>query len=81
MRNEADYASESIRKGFRALLEEAAGQQAVQKLLVPVTEPEKALAGFLESLGFEHAGNEREALYLHGGYRDVHVYAARIANE
>jgi radical SAM protein with 4Fe4S-binding SPASM domain len=74
MRNEGDYASDSIRKGFRAILKEASGQQAIRRLLVPVSAKERGLAGFLESVGFAHEGTLREAMYLHGVYHDITLY-------
>jgi uncharacterized protein len=75
MRNEADYASESIRKGFRAILKEAGAQQSIRRLVVPVSPKEQELAAFLEAVGFKREGVLREALYLHGAYQDVTVYS------
>ncbi len=74
MRGDADYGSESVRKGFRAILKEAGGQQSIRRLLVPVSLRETALGVFLEAVGFKREGALREALYLHGGYHDVTVY-------
>jgi len=78
LRDEADYASDSIRKSFRAILQEAGGQQAVKRLTVPVSPKEQALRGFLEAIGFTQAGTQREALYLHGDYHDVTLYCADL---
>lgn len=74
LHSEADYASESVRKGFRAIIEEAGAQQAVSRLTVSAAPHESGLRAFLEAVGFEHVGDMREALYLHGGYHDVAVY-------
>jgi len=75
MRNGADYAAESIRKGFRAILKEAGAQQSIRRLTVPVSPKEQGLAAFLEAVGFKREGVLREALYLHGAYHDVTVYS------
>jgi uncharacterized protein len=75
MRDGADYASDAVRKGFRAILKEASAQQAIRKLLVPVSPKEHGLQGFLEATGFEREGILREALYLHGAYHDITVYS------
>ncbi len=74
MRDPADYASDTVRKGFRAILKEAGGQQAIRRLMTPVSSKEAGLRAFLESAGFTQAGVQREALYLHGAYHDVAVY-------
>jgi uncharacterized protein len=74
MRDKADYASESVRKGFRAILKEAAGQQPIRRLLAPVSSTEEELAAFLTSVGFRRVGEQREALYLHGEYSNVDFY-------
>ena len=74
MHAEANYASESVRKGFRAIIEEAGAQQAVTRLTVSAAPHETGLRAFLEGVGFDHAGDMREALYLHGAYHDVAVY-------
>ena len=74
-RKQADYASDSIRKGFRAILKETGGQQAFKRLSIPVSHQEPGLAAFLEAVGFRQDGVLREALYLHGGYHDVAMYS------
>ena len=76
MRDEADYASGAMRKGFRAILREAGGQQSVKRLTVPTSPNEQALRAFLEAIGFVRTGTQREALYLHGAYHDVTFYSA-----
>jgi radical SAM protein with 4Fe4S-binding SPASM domain len=77
-RKDADYGDAGIRRSFRAILQQASGQQAFQHLLVPAGPGEFALMGFLEAVGFIHAGTERKALYLHGAYHDVRVFALRL---
>ena len=79
MRDENDYAAESVRKGFRAILKEASAQQAVRALTIPAAVHEHALAAFLEALGFTRAGVQCEALYLHGAYHDVALYTLTTA--
>ena len=74
MRDEADYASDSIRKGFRAILKEVWGQQPIKRVLVPVSAHEPGLVAFLEAVGFKRAGALRQALFLHGKYGDVDIY-------
>lgn len=75
MRDEADYATEAIRKSFRAILKEAAGQSTVRQIVVPVSPKEKRLGQFLRAVGFQPLGVLREALYLHGSYHDVSLCA------
>jgi len=75
LHDEKDYAAETIRKGFRALLKEAAGQQAIRRLTVPAAPWETALQAFLEAVGFTREGVLREALYLHGRYHDVALFS------
>jgi RimJ/RimL family protein N-acetyltransferase len=74
MHDETDYASETVRRGFRAILKEASGQQAIRRLLVPAGPGEHGLQAFLEALGFTRAGVLREALYLHDHYHDVTLF-------
>jgi len=75
MCDEAHYASQEVRKGFRTILTEAAKQQALRTLTVPVSPAEPGLGAFLEAVGFAKEGVLREALYLHGQYHDVTVYS------
>ncbi|MCP4640876.1 MAG: hypothetical protein GY851_10600, partial [bacterium] len=37
LHDEADYASEDVRKGFRTILKEAGGQQSIRRVTVPVS--------------------------------------------
>lgn len=78
LRREADYADSGVRRGFRALLDEAGGQREIRRVTVPVGPREDALAAFLESAGFTLEGIEREALYLHGAYHDLRVYGITL---
>ena len=75
MRDESDYASDAVRKGFRAILKEAGALQAVKRLTVPVSPKEQGLRAFLEAVGFASEGVLREALYLHGAHHDVTLYS------
>ena len=78
LHSEDDYAADEVRRGFRALLKEAGGQQAIRRLTVPVSIPEKGLQGFLDAVGFKREGTLREALFLHGEYRDVYLYGLAL---
>lgn len=78
-RRDADYADSGVRRGFRALLDEAGGQREIRRVTVPVGPRENALAAFLESVGFALEGVEREALYLHHAYHDLRVYGIALA--
>lgn len=73
-RNASDYASDSIRRGFRAVLDEASRQQSIKRLVIAVRQEETDLQAFLEAIGFTKAGVQREALYLHGRYHDALTY-------
>ncbi len=78
LRDASDYMSPEIQKGCRLLLEEAGKQQTLRRVLTQAGEHEPPLHEFLRSLGFERVGTQREALYLHGRYHDVGVYALTI---
>lgn len=71
----AEYASPEIRKGCRLLLREAGKQQAIQKILVHAGDHEPHLQEFLRALEFEPVGTLRQALFLHGKYHNVTVFA------
>ena len=47
----------------------------MKRVVTPVSAAETGLQAFLESVGFTHTGVMREALYLHGEYQDVYLYA------
>ena len=74
MHDEADYAADDVRKGFRALLKEAGGQQSIRRLVIPASAPETSLQKFLEGIGFGREGTLRESLFVHDTYHDVHLY-------
>jgi len=78
LRDEASCHAETVRKGVRHLVRQAAENQAIDTVLTPVGPKEDALAGFLEAVGFQHIGTEREALYLHGAYHDVRIFALQL---
>ncbi|HOJ32777.1 MAG TPA: SPASM domain-containing protein [Candidatus Hydrogenedentes bacterium] len=75
LHNPAEYASPDIRKGCRLLLREAGKQQALRKILVYAGDHEPHLHEFLRALDLEPLGTLREALFLHGKYHDVTVFA------
>lgn len=79
LRDSAGYADKAIQRSFREILSEAAGQQAIRRLLTPVSSFDAGLPIFLESIGFNPVGTQREALYLHGTYHDVDIYAATLS--
>ncbi|MBM3288931.1 MAG: SPASM domain-containing protein, partial [Candidatus Hydrogenedentes bacterium] len=72
--NDTDYAADDVRKGFRALLKEAGGQQSIRRITVPAAAYETGLQKFLEAVGFAKEGTLREALFVHDAYHDVHLY-------
>ena len=73
-RKTADYGAGDIRKGLIYFLKQAGQQQGLRRITVHAVDYEEPLQGFLEACGFSREGTLREALYLHGIYRDVHVY-------
>lgn len=74
IRNPADCEAADIRKGVKTLLTEAAKQQQLRRLTVFALDSETGLHRFLEAIGFVREGIQREAVFLHGGYRDVAYY-------
>lgn len=80
MHDDADYAAEDVRKGFRTILKEAGGQQSIRRLTVPAAEYEKGLQGFLEGVGFRREGTLREGLFVHDAYHGVHIYGISTAD-
>ncbi len=72
--NEEDCASDSVRRGFRELLNQARAHLPASRLLVPVGPRETALAAFLEACGFNAVGDLREALFLNGAYHDIRIF-------
>ncbi len=77
-RNEADYASKSVRESFRFLLGETAGQQQLRRLLCPAGPGDTGLAQFLTAVGFREEGVLREALFLHGKHHDITLFSYTV---
>jgi len=80
MRDPKDYDAADVRKGFRALLEQAGNAHSLRRLVVPAMAQEAHLCAFLETAGFELEGTQREALFLHRQYHDVQIYGAALEN-
>lgn len=80
MRDPADYASGSIRRSFRAVLNEAASAYPVSRIVTPAGPGDAGLPAFLEAVGFRREGVQREALYLHGRYHDIEIYSLETAS-
>lgn len=79
LRAATDYAERAVRRSFATILDEAAGQQALRRLMIPVGPFDSGLADFLEACGFAVAGTQREGLFLHGHYHDVTLYSRDLA--
>ncbi len=71
----AHYEAEDIRKGLRLVLGEAGKQQGLRRVVTHAPDRDAPLHALLTALGFQKAGTQREALFLHGRYHDVSVYA------
>jgi len=80
MHDESDYRADDVRKGFKSILKEAGGQQAIRRLTVPAASYEEGLQEFLLGVGFTHEGTLREALFAHDAYHDVHIYGISTAD-
>jgi len=74
----AGYGDGGLRKSFGYILKEAAGQAAFETLVAAAGPGDPGLGGFLEALGFTHAGTERQALFVHDAYHDLELYALRM---
>ncbi len=79
MNDPQDYESDSIHKSFKFIIKQAAAGQSFKRILVPASSQESGLQSFLEAIGFEELGIQREAMYLHRKYYDVHVYMGDLA--
>jgi RimJ/RimL family protein N-acetyltransferase len=79
-RDEKDYAEDAVRKSFRFLLKEAAGDQKLRRLTTLALAKEASLCAFLEGIGFESAGLLRDAVFLHGEYVPARVYVLAAEN-
>ena len=78
-RKPEDATDAAVRRSFRTILDEAAGQQALRRITVPTGPADTQLPAFLEAVGFTFAGAERDALYLHGAYHDVQLYVLTLS--
>ena len=70
----ARYADSGLRRSFASILAGAARQETFAALLAAAGPGDPGLGEFLEALGFEHAGTERHALFLHDAYHDLELY-------
>lgn len=75
----SDYGAGAIQKSFRFLLNEAAEQQNLERLLVGTAVYEEPLHAFLSAVGFHEIGVQREALFCHGKYHDAPWFAFDVA--
>lgn len=78
LRKPEDYTAPPMRKGFRNLLKLLPQQQELRRLLVPAGPMDAGLAPFLRAAGFEPAGTQREAIYLHGAWHPVDWYSLQL---
>lgn len=76
LHDEKEYADKGVRDSLRLLLGEFMKQPPSRCILAPAASHEPALAACLEAIGFRRAGMLREALYLHGAYKDIAVFSA-----
>jgi len=73
-RDKQDYHTESVRKSFKFLLEEAGAQQQIRRLQISVGPDDEGLGEFLAAIGFRSCGKQRESLYLHRRYHDLEQF-------
>jgi len=73
-----EYQSSATRKGFRNLIDLLPSQQSFTRLLVPAGPKDGGLALFLQAAGFQSAGIQRDALFLHGGYHDLQWFSMEL---
>ncbi|MBI2426174.1 MAG: SPASM domain-containing protein [Candidatus Hydrogenedentes bacterium] len=71
------YADRTLQRSLRTMLDGTCKSGGVKALLAPVGPFDTGLADFLQGLGFQQAGHQRAALYVHGGYHDVRCYEFR----
>lgn len=74
-----DYEDRTLQKAFRTLLKDLGARQSLQRITIPVGPHDNGLRTFLQQVGFTHEGTEREALYLHGQYHDVHIFGRTLS--
>jgi len=78
LKDPAGYGDSALRKSFGHILSEAAGQAAFNTLIAAAGPGDPGLGDFLKALGFQHAGTERQALYLHDNYHDIDVFTLKM---
>jgi len=78
LKDPAGYAESGLRKSFGYILKEAAGQTTFNTLIAAAGPGDPGLGDFLKALGFQHAGSERQALFVHDAYHDVDVYTLKL---
>ena len=64
----------------RLLLDHAFDELRLHRIEARVFQGNEASRNLWETLGFDHEARHREAIFLHGEYRDVHRYAV-LENE
>jgi hypothetical protein len=78
LKDPARYGDSGLRKSFGYILKEAAGQATFSTLIAAVGPGDPGLDDFLKALGFQHAGSERQALFVHDAYHDIDVYTLKL---
>ncbi len=78
LKDPAGYGDSGLRKSFGHILKEAAGQSTFNTLIAAAGPGDAGLGDFLKALGFQHAGTERQALFVHDAYHDIEVYTLRM---
>lgn len=78
-RNPDHYQASDIQRGIKLLVGEAVKGQSIRSVIAPAMESETGLQALLESLGFQRQGTQREAIFLHSKYHDIHIYGASFA--
>jgi uncharacterized protein len=78
LKDPSGYSDSALRKSFGHILSEAAGQAAFSTLIAAAGPGDPGLGDFLKALGFQHAGTERQALYLHDNYHDIDVFTLKM---
>lgn len=77
----ANYTDRGVRGSFRRLLREAASQGAFTSVLAASGPGDGALPEFLEAVGFERVGVERDGLFLHDSYHDVRIHRLTLRED
>ncbi len=78
LKDPAGYADSGLRKSFGHILKEAAGQAAFKTLIAAAGPGDPGLGDFLKALGFQHAGTERQSLFVHDVYHDIDVFTLKM---